>query len=134
MSLFRKLQPSKYQKFIDKFPTLPPIEIPHLSTLLQQRLDVPDSVNGSIVPPISLGSKYSQSPPGTPKNGHFYDRYSNPTTATLNDVMARLDNVSFAHSTASGMAAFAAIMSLFGKGDEVILADDTYTGTKKCLK
>ena len=48
--------------------------------------------------------------------------------------MARLDSAKYAHSTASGMAAFTAIMSLYEKNDEFILPDDTYTGTRKCIK
>lgn len=51
------------------------------------------------------------------KDKYFYDRYLNPTAECLNDLMARLDYAKYGHSFASGMAAWASILTLFKNGD-----------------
>jgi cystathionine beta-lyase/cystathionine gamma-synthase len=61
--------------------------------------------------------------------GHSYSRYSNPTHAALELALAELEGAEACHITASGMAAIhAAITSVAGSGDEIIIPRAVYGG------
>ncbi|MFC7081634.1 O-acetylhomoserine aminocarboxypropyltransferase/cysteine synthase family protein [Halorussus caseinilyticus] len=62
--------------------------------------------------------------------GDIYSRISNPTTRTLEERLASLEGGAGAVATASGMAAFdALVLVLAGDGDNVVCSTDTYGGT-----
>ena len=61
--------------------------------------------------------------------GHSYTRYSNPTHAALEEVLAELDGAEACHITASGMAAMHGIvMSFLRSGDEMLIPHAVYGG------
>jgi methionine-gamma-lyase len=67
--------------------------------------------------------------------GHSYTRYSNPTHAALEEVLAGLEGAEATHVTASGMAAIhAAMLSLLRPGDEVLAPRSQYGGTFALLR
>ena len=67
--------------------------------------------------------------------GHSYTRYSNPTHAAFEAVIAELEGADAAHMTASGMAAIhAVILSIVRSGDEVVAPHSLYGGTFALLR
>ena len=67
--------------------------------------------------------------------GFIYSRFANPTTAELEQKLARLEGADEALVLASGMAAVSAIMyALADSGDEVAFVDPLYGGTDAFLQ
>lgn len=67
--------------------------------------------------------------------GFIYSRFANPTTAELEQKLARLEGADEALVLASGMAAVSAIMyALADGGDEVAFVDPLYGGTDAFLQ
>lgn len=92
-----------------------------------------DPTTGAAVVPIYQTSTYVQSEVGKHK-GYEYSRTGNPTRTALQQVLASLEQASFALAFASGMAAEDAVLRLLGVGDHVILGDDVYGGTRRLLE
>lgn len=68
------------------------------------------------------------------KEGVYYGRYGNPTTRTLEEKIATLENGEDALGTSSGMAAIsAALLAFLKQGDHVICTRDIYGGSHKFL-
>jgi len=66
--------------------------------------------------------------------GHSYTRYSNPTSAALEEALAELEGAEAGLVTASGMAAIhGALASLLRPGDEVIAGRALYGGSYAVL-
>jgi cystathionine beta-lyase/cystathionine gamma-synthase len=66
--------------------------------------------------------------------GHSYSRYSNPTSAALEEALAELEGAEAGLVTASGMAAIhAALASILQPGDEVLAGRAMYGGTYAIL-
>jgi cystathionine beta-lyase/cystathionine gamma-synthase len=64
------------------------------------------------------------------KPGFLYGRYGLPNQASLENIVAKLEQAESAAATASGMAAIAvAVMAMAESGDEVLVANDSYGGT-----
>jgi cystathionine beta-lyase/cystathionine gamma-synthase len=65
---------------------------------------------------------------------HVYTRWSNPTLRALEDRLAALEGAEAALTTASGMAAVAALLFTFlGNGDHVVASEVCYAGTVELL-
>ena len=92
----------------------------------------PDPAYGAVMPPIYQTSTFAFE--GYNKPGKFdYTRSGNPTRAALEDCLAALENGTRGFAFATGMAASAALLSLFNMGDHVIVHDDLYGGTYRLL-
>lgn len=89
----------------------------------------PDAATGAVVPMLSMATTYKQDGINQPRGGFEYSRAQNPTRAQLETVLAGLENATYCNAFASGLAALAALMSLFAPGDHIIAGDDLYGGT-----
>jgi cystathionine beta-lyase len=86
-----------------------------------------DELTGAISVPIYQTSTFVQEAPGINK-GFDYARTGNPTRATLEQIIAQLENGSVGIAFGSGLAAIDAILKLLQSGDEIVAVDDIYGG------
>jgi cystathionine beta-lyase len=86
-----------------------------------------DAQTGAIAVPIYQTSTFVQEAPGVNK-GYDYSRTNNPTRATLEQIIAQLENGSVGLAFASGLAAIDTVLKLLKSGDEIIAVDDIYGG------
>lgn len=83
---------------------------------------------GAISTPIYQTSTFCHPALGQ-STGFDYSRSGNPTRQALEDSICALEKGQRGLAFASGMAAIAAVMSLFKPGDHLLVSDDTYGGT-----
>jgi cysteine-S-conjugate beta-lyase len=86
-----------------------------------------DPLTGAISVPIYQTSTFVQDAPGQNK-GYDYARTGNPTRATLETLIAKLENGSTGVAFGSGLAAIDAVVKLLSAGDEILAVDDIYGG------
>lgn len=86
-----------------------------------------DPLTGAISVPIYQTSTFVQEAPGVNK-GYDYSRSNNPTRATLEELMAKLEFGATGLAFASGLAAIDAVIKLLKSGDEIVAVDDIYGG------
>lgn len=86
-----------------------------------------DPLTGAISVPVYQTSTYVQEAPGVNK-GYDYARTNNPTRATLEKLVAGLENGATGVAFSSGLAAIDAVIKLLKSGDEVLAVDDIYGG------
>lgn len=86
-----------------------------------------DELTGAIAVPIYQTSTFVQEAPGINK-GYDYARTGNPTRATLESIIAKLENGSTGIAFGSGLAAIDAVLKLLETGDEILAVDDIYGG------
>src|SRR5258706_13590232 len=86
-----------------------------------------DPLTGSISVPIYQTSTFVQEAPGVNK-GYDYARTGNPTRATLEDIIAKLENGSTGVTFVSRLAAIDAVIKLLDSGDVILAVDDIYGG------
>jgi cysteine-S-conjugate beta-lyase len=86
-----------------------------------------DELTGAISVPIYQTSTFIQEAPGVNK-GYDYARTGNPTRATLEEIIAKLENGSTGVAFGSGLAAIDAVLKLLQSGDEILAVDDIYGG------
>lgn len=86
-----------------------------------------DELTGAISVPIYQTSTFIQEAPGVNK-GYDYARTGNPTRATLETIIAKLENGSTGIAFGSGLAAIDAVLKLLQSGDEILAVDDIYGG------
>ncbi len=86
-----------------------------------------DALTGAISVPIYQTSTFVQEAPGVNK-GYDYARTGNPTRATLEDLVAKLEGGHTGIAFGSGLAAIDAIAKLLRTGDEILAVDDIYGG------
>ena len=86
-----------------------------------------DELTGAIAVPIYQTSTFVQEAPGVNK-GYDYARTGNPTRATLENIIAKLENGSTGIAFGSGLAAIDAVLKLLESGDEIVAVDDIYGG------
>jgi methionine-gamma-lyase len=99
----------------------------------------PDPLTGSVSVPIYQTSTFvfESAEQGAARfagkqEGYIYTRLGNPTVRALERNVAALEGGEDARACASGMAAIhAAVTSLVGKGDHVVVSDSIYGGTAK---
>lgn len=84
-------------------------------------------LTGSISVPIYQTSTYVQEAPGINK-GFDYARSNNPTRASLESIVAKLEGGAIGSAFASGLAAIDAVIKLLSVGDEIVAVDDIYGG------
>ena len=86
-----------------------------------------DPSTGAIAVPIYQTSTFVQEAPGVNK-GYDYARTGNPTRATLENIIAELEEGEVGVAFASGLAAIDAVVKLLQSGDEILTVDDLYGG------
>jgi cystathionine beta-lyase len=86
-----------------------------------------DALTGSISVPIYQTSTFVQEAPGINK-GYDYARSNNPTRATLETIIAQLEQGTTGIAFGSGLAAIDAVLKLLKSGDEIVAVDDIYGG------
>ncbi|MFV0528237.1 MAG: trans-sulfuration enzyme family protein [Lachnospiraceae bacterium] len=86
---------------------------------------------GSVNVPIFQTSTYKQRALGD--YDYEYSRTGNPTREVLEETIAQLEHGIGGLAFASGMAAIAAVLSLFKSGDSIIIADNLYGGSFRIL-
>lgn len=91
-----------------------------------------DPHTGAVSVPIYQVSTYKQKRVGE-HAGYEYSRTGNPTRAALEQLIAELENGARGLAFASGMAAISTMMSLFNKGDHLVVGDDVYGGTYRVV-
>ena len=91
-----------------------------------------DATTGAVNTPIYQTSTYMQESLGKHR-GYEYSRTGNPTRAALESLIAELESGMAGFAFASGMAAIAAVLSLFQSGDSVIISSNVYGGTFRIL-
>lgn len=88
----------------------------------------PDPAYGAVMTPIYQTSTFAFKGVNAP--GPFdYSRSGNPTRKALEDCLALLEGGTHGFVFATGMAAEATVLSMFGPGDHLIVHDDIYGGT-----
>ncbi len=92
-----------------------------------------DAATGSVIVPVYQTSTFRQEGIGVHK-GYEYSRTGNPTRTALEKALASLEEGHFGFAFASGVAASAAVLGLFQKGDHVVVGDDLYGGTYRLLE
>lgn len=91
-----------------------------------------DETTGAVNVPIYQTSTYKQTELGV-NTGWEYSRTGNPTRAALEKLIAQLEGGEFGLAFASGLAAIHTVLSLFSKGDKLIVSDNIYGGTFRLL-
>ncbi len=86
-----------------------------------------DPLTGAISVPIYQTSTFVQEAPGI-NRGYDYARSNNPTRASLENLIATLENGQIAAAFGSGLAAIDAVVKLLQSGDEIVAVDDIYGG------
>ncbi|MFT3979996.1 MAG: PLP-dependent aspartate aminotransferase family protein [Ferruginibacter sp.] len=86
-----------------------------------------DPLTGAISVPIYQTSTFVQEAPGV-NRGYDYARSNNPTRASLENLIANLENGQIAAAFGSGLAAIDAVVKLLKSGDEILAVDDIYGG------
>jgi cystathionine beta-lyase/cystathionine gamma-synthase len=89
-----------------------------------------DPLTGAVNVPIYASSTYAQEEIGKHR-GYEYSRVSNPTREALEENLASLEGGTSAHVFSSGMAAIAALVTMFKTGDHVICGSNVYGGTPR---
>jgi cysteine-S-conjugate beta-lyase len=86
-----------------------------------------DPLTGAVSVPIYQTSTFVQDAPGVHK-GYDYARTNNPTRATLENLIAGLEEGETGIAFSSGLAAIDAVVKLLKSGDEIVAVDDIYGG------
>jgi cystathionine beta-lyase/cystathionine gamma-synthase len=88
----------------------------------------PEPLHGAVMTPVYQSSTFAFEDADKPRE-FDYSRSGNPTRKALETCLAALENGTRAFAFASGMAAEATLMALYGAGDHIILSDECYGGT-----
>lgn len=91
-----------------------------------------DEHTGAVSVPIYQVSTYKQEAIGVHK-GFEYSRTGNPTRHALETYIAEIEGGARGFAFGSGMAALSTILSLFNKGDHLVVGDDVYGGTFRVI-
>ena len=91
-----------------------------------------DETTGAVNVPVYQTSTYKQDGLGKDR-GWEYSRTGNPTRAALEKLIADLEQGEYGLAFASGLAAINTVLSLFKKGDRLLVSDNIYGGTFRIL-
>lgn len=91
-----------------------------------------DEATGSVNVPIHQTSTYKQEKVGKHK-GYEYSRTGNPTRFAVEELIKDLEEGVRGFAFASGSAGTHTVLSLFSKGDHIIVGDDVYGGTYRLM-
>lgn len=107
---------------------------PHIQTICAHAGATPDPATGAVTQPLYFSSTFHYPPTGEYPVGHIYSRESNPTRASLENVLAQLEQGEDAAAFSSGSAAASAVFFSLRPGDHVIINFDAYAGVRALLK
>ena len=93
-----------------------------------------DPATGAVTPPIHLSTTFERDPDGGYPRGYEYTRASNPNRAALEECVRELEGGAAAAAFSSGMAATMTVLQTLSPGDHVVVADDTYYGTREIFR
>ncbi len=91
-----------------------------------------DALTGAVNTPIYQTSTYEQQGLGE-NRGWEYSRTGNPTRAALEALIAELEGGRHGFAFGSGLAAITTVLSLFAKGDRILISSNVYGGTYRVL-
>jgi cystathionine gamma-synthase len=92
------------------------------------------SATGDVTQPLSLSTTFVRDENGEYPGGHMYSRVSNPNRASLEKLLAQLEQGAEASAFSSGNAAGMAVFQALKPGSHIIAPDDMYWGFKKQLQ
>ena len=93
-----------------------------------------DPATGAVTQPIHLSTTFERDADGGYPRGYEYARESNPNRTALEGCVRELEGGAFAAAFSSGMAATMTVLQTLSPGDPVIVADDTYFGTREIFR
>lgn len=93
----------------------------------------PDPATGAVIVPVYQTSTFHQDGLGVHK-GYEYSRSGNPTRTALEKAVASVEDGKHGFAFASGLAATAAVLTLFQTGDEIVVGDDLYGGSYRLFE
>lgn len=93
-----------------------------------------DESSKAVIQPIVLSTTFERGIDGDFPGGHIYSRSSNPNRASLENVLAQLENGADAASFSSGNAAGMSVFQSLPAGTHIIAPDDMYHGLRNQLK
>ena len=93
-----------------------------------------DEFTGAVVQPITLSTTFERMQDGSFREGYIYSRASNPNRASLENVLAKLENGVDAAAFSSGNAAGMTVFQSLAPGTHIIAPDDMYHGLRNQLK
>ncbi|MDN5288868.1 MAG: aminotransferase class V-fold PLP-dependent enzyme [Mucilaginibacter sp.] len=93
-----------------------------------------DESSKAVIQPIILSTTFERGIDGDFPGGHIYSRSSNPNRASLENVLAKLENGADAAAFSSGNAAGMSVFQSLAPGTHIIGPDDMYHGLRNQLK
>src|SRR4028118_2306551 len=93
-----------------------------------------DPATGAVTPPIHLSTTFERDAEGGYPRGYEYARASNPNRTALEECVRELEGGAAAAAFSSGMAATMTVLQTLSPGDHVVVADDTYFGTREIFR
>lgn len=102
-------------------------------TLLIQGGSRGDEFTGAVNVPVYLSSTFRLPEFGRNKAGFEYVRTANPSRKDAETLIAQLEEGVKGFAFSSGMAAVTTVLSLFSKGDRILLPKTVYGGTYRLL-
>jgi cystathionine gamma-synthase len=106
----------------------------HFKTICAHAGATPDPATGAVTSPLYFSSTFHYPPTGEYPPGHIYSRESNPTRASLETVLAQLEQGEDAAAFSSGSAAASAVFFSLRPGDHIVINFDAYAGIRAMLK
>jgi cystathionine gamma-synthase len=106
----------------------------HIKTICAHAGATPDPATGVVTSPLYFSSTFHYPPTGEYPLGHIYSRESNPTRASLETVLAQLEQGEDAAAFSSGSAAASAVFLSLRPSDHIIINFDAYAGIRAMLK
>lgn len=91
-----------------------------------------DPTTGAVSIPIYRSSTFHQHELGANPKWE-YGRTGNPTRASLEKLIAQIENGKYGFAFASGSAAIHAVFSTFSAGDHIVVGNDVYGGTFRLI-
>lgn len=105
----------------------------HIESVLTQIGSKKEKRTGSINYPVYFATAYEHIGLGE-STGYDYSRTANPTRDVLEDAIAKLEKGDAGFACSSGMAAIQTVISLFSKGDHLIVSHDLYGGSYRLFE
>lgn len=106
----------------------------HIKTICAHAGATPDPSTGAVTSPLYFSSTFHYPPTGEYPLGHIYSRESNPTRASLETVLAQLEQGEDAAAFSSGSAAASAVFLSLRPSNHIIINFDAYAGIRAMLK
>jgi cystathionine gamma-synthase len=90
----------------------------------------PDANHSSVTPDLITSTVFEHGPAGFGERPLAYSRHANPNRLQLEKVLTSLEHAYGTATFSSGVAAVSAVFQSLKPGDEVLISDDVYSGTR----